>query len=174
MIFELLALAAVQSEFLLVDRADPITEKRQVALATSADENMLIIGCSSVGARELFIRFTPKSYYGPARDELFWKPNVIYRFGNEKADSDLWTFYSDYIELGDIFGTNLAKAQFLDRLAKNSVLHIRYEARQGSPQTVSFLYSISSDQLAFVVRTCDPKRVQEALRKMGSVLVTKP
>lgn len=170
----LLAGFVTQSDFVLVDRPDPITQKRQLGLVASSDDGTLVVGCSSTGNHELFVRFSPKGYYGPGSKQLLWQPNAVYRFGNEVADSDLWTFNSDYIELGDIVGANTAKAQFLDRLARNNVLYIRYEARYGETRTASFLYNVSAEQLSYVVRTCDPKRVQEALRKMGSKIETNP
>ncbi|WP_438730401.1 hypothetical protein ACR9YC_04410 [Parasphingorhabdus sp. DH2-15] len=152
--------------FALIDRNDPITGDRQLLYATSYDGNTLAIGCGEVGKQSIFIRLIPDRYYGPDPDGLIWEPNAVYRFRNDKKpDKDKWTFNSNYIQLGDLWGTNKAKAQFLDRLMKNDQVHIRYEARQGTVKTLTFNYSLSTEQLANVIRTCNPQRVQKYLKE---------
>jgi hypothetical protein len=165
----IIALAAV-SQFVLVDRKDPITDTRQIAYAATSENNVLAIGCSDADRDELFVRLVPDRYYGPDESAMLWEPNALYRFGDQKPNKDKWFFMKDSIELGFLFGEIKAKARFIDALSKSSVLHIRYEAEYGETETVSFLYEISKEQLSFVLKTCNPKKVNKLLREMGTDL----
>ncbi|MBX9859701.1 MAG: hypothetical protein K2Y20_08950 [Sphingomonas sp.] len=169
----LLAFASV-SEFLLVDRRDEITGDRQIVYLAESDRNVLAIGCQNADRNELFVRLVPADYYGPSPRKFLWEPNAVYRFGDGKANKDKWIFGDKSIELGDLFGEINAKAKFINDLSRNTVLYIRYEEEEGESKTVSFLYRISKEQLSFVIRTCNPKKVRALLRERGTDLQIDP
>ncbi len=160
--------AAQFSPFIVVDRADPITDERQLAIVTVADDNMLAIGCSEVGEGQIFIRFIPERYYGPGPDGIIWEPNLIYRFGREQPEKTEWYFSEDYIELGFLWSPNKAKAEFLHALSQNDRLVLRYEARQGDQETLVINYQLNNEQLSGIIRKCQPKRVTQYLEEWKS------
>ena len=169
MIGTIAALMAAQfSPFVLVDREDPITDKRQLALAVTTEDNLLVIGCSNPGDGQIFVRFIPDRYYGYDSDELLWEPNVVHRFGKDEPEKGNWEFYDDYIELGFLWSPNEKKARFLDSLAKNDRLILRHEARYGDMKTLVINYQLNNENLSTVITKCAPKRVTEYLREWRS------
>ena len=67
------------SAFAMIDRPDPITQQRQLAIATEADSNVLMIGC----AKPHTINIMLKPYrYRRARSTLLFQPHAAYRFEN--------------------------------------------------------------------------------------------
>ncbi len=168
-------LIALQTGFTLVDREDPITQERQLAYIAASGDSALAIGCSRAGSsREIFIRLLPERYHGPGPNALLWQPNAVYRFENGQPNNTEWYFDRNFLELGGIFGNNRAKAEFINALAQNRVLHVRYEATMGDVRTVTFNYAADLTELSQLIRTCNPRRVQQHLREIGSSIVTNP
>lgn len=168
----LLFMMAEISPFVLLDRKDPINDERELALAVISDENFLTVGCKNPGSGDIFVRFLPERYSGYAPDGLFWKPNLVYRFGGDEPQKTEWGFYDSYIELGFLWSPNKAKARFIDSLSRNDKLILRYEARPNEQKTIVINYELNNENLASLINICAPKKVIGYLQEWKSPALT--
>lgn len=166
----MLSATIVQGAFALVEQEDPITQKRAIRYELASGRNKLLVGCDAAGSGKLFVRLTPRFWAGPDLDEAALGAIVDYRFGADKKRQGHWQYADKGLEVSDLLMPERAKARFIDRLAKDREVHIRY-VLNGERETISFRYDLSADALGRVVRDCDPRIVQRVLRSIGSPLV---
>ena len=162
---EVIAAAA----FVLIERADPITLEPQAGYGVTDEGHLLMLTCRP-GKQEIDINLIPSGYQGAPSGILLWSPHADSRFGSEpKPDKDAWNFTAaSIVFVGQGFGYTGEKAKFLDRLASNSTLNVRFEDYPERVQTISVNYIIEPAQLRQFIALCGPKKVIKALREMKS------
>ena len=161
------------AEFATLVREDPISGEKQAVFATVEDGHTLAVACEP-GSGHIDIRFVPNGYFGAAASQgIYWRPRAESRFkAQKKPDKNSWTFHDSYLAYnrpnGGVVGAIKHKARFLDRLATDDQLAIRYEARPGDTRTVVFKYDILAQELGNFIARCAPDRVIKYLEEWDS------
>jgi hypothetical protein len=133
----------------------------------------LLIGCSNAGNGAVTIAVAPDFMKSPD-DNMFRLPD--HRFGNAaKAQSGHWMVSDDQLVFDESkLGAISRKAKFLDEMARDTVLHLRYWTRDYRT-TVSFNYgSAGLPELTKMIHACRPPKVMKELEKIGSALAVPP
>ena len=166
----MLGFLVVAAQFAMIVRNDPITLEKQAGYMTEDDGTIMGIYCRP-GREEIAVHITPRGYYGPPQYAVLWEPKANHRFGRqEKAEEDAWLLEASTMTYvgKSLFNEIKYKASFLDSLAKDDTLHLRYQASPRGAETISIHYEVDVSELRRFVEMCGPKRVITRLREIGS------
>ena len=147
--------------FVSIDRTDPITDAHQIALLAENDGSTIVIGSQKPNTVEIALEL--RDYVAPSKSAMLL-PSIDYRFGTSPAKTGFWTFGADMIRVSSA----REKADFIDQLARNDVIHLRFGGWTGHYSTISFSYQLSLSQLRTVLTRCAPEKVIEILRAQES------
>jgi hypothetical protein len=149
---------------------DPVTLKESVAFLIKQEGRTLTIGCNNRGSGEVSIYIEPRYDETPVTSGMGYNK---YRFGKmPKAASSPWEADGEVLRYDDAkFGASKAKAKFLDAMASDTVLHLRFDTYDGQAVSASFEYGgEGARELWKMLHQCRPAKVMAELQKMGSVL----
>lgn len=168
-------LLAMAAEFATLVQNDPITLEKQAVFGVAEEGHLLGLVCRP-GKAEIEAVFIPDGYRGPWPSSAFFSAHADSRFGAEESpQKDAWFFDEAgmyYVGQGTQLSGVKAKAEFIDRLAKDKEFSIRWEALPNDTHTITISYTIDIAELRKFIRMCGPKRVMTRLKEIGSSAIS--